>query len=58
MATIAAGLTVSVDGYFVGPDDGPGRGLGLAAARLPRLTDESPGGSESVRVTDLPRRTS
>jgi dihydrofolate reductase len=34
MATIAAGLTVSVDGYFVGPDDGPGRGLGRGGERL------------------------
>jgi dihydrofolate reductase len=33
-ATIAAGLTVSVDGYFVGPDDGPGCGLGKRGERL------------------------
>ena len=33
-ATVTAGLTVSVDGYYAGPDDGPGRGLGVGGERL------------------------
>jgi dihydrofolate reductase len=32
--TVSAGLTVSVDGYYVGPDDGPDRGLGVGGERL------------------------
>ncbi len=28
MGSVIAGITVSVDGYFVGPDDGPDQGLG------------------------------
>jgi len=31
---ITAGLTVSVDGFYVGPDDGPGCGLGVGGERL------------------------
>ena len=34
MGTTSASLTVSVDGYFVGPDDGPGCGLGFGGERL------------------------
>lgn len=34
MATVSAGLTVSVDGYYAGPDDGPGCGLGKGGERL------------------------
>jgi len=38
MSKVIAGITTSVDGYFTGPDDGPGRGLGgrwRAAALYP-----------------------
>jgi len=31
---VAAGITVSVDGYITGPDDGPGCGLGTGGERL------------------------
>lgn len=31
---VVAGITTSVDGYYVGPDDGPGRGLGVGGERL------------------------
>jgi dihydrofolate reductase len=31
---VAAGITVSVDGYITGPDDGPGCGLGIGGERL------------------------
>lgn len=31
---VSASLTVSVDGYFVGPDDRPGCGLGVGGERL------------------------
>ena len=34
MGTVIAGITVSVDGYFVGPDDGPTQGLGAGGERL------------------------
>jgi dihydrofolate reductase len=34
MTKVAAALTVSVDGYYTGPDDGPGRGLGVGGERL------------------------
>lgn len=34
MGKVIAGITVSVDGYFVGPDDGPGQGLGIGGERL------------------------
>jgi len=32
MSKIVAGITISVDGYITGPDDGPGCGLGVAAS--------------------------
>src|SRR5207245_2903104 len=34
MSKIVAGITTSVDGYITGPDDGPGRGLGVGGERL------------------------
>jgi dihydrofolate reductase len=34
MAKVVAGITMSVDGYFAGPDDGPGKGLGEGGERL------------------------
>jgi dihydrofolate reductase len=34
MTKVAAGITVSVDGYITGPDDGPGKGLGEGGERL------------------------
>jgi dihydrofolate reductase len=34
MAKVTAGLTTSVDGYYVGPNDGPGKGLGDGGERL------------------------
>ena len=34
MAKVTAGLTTSVDGYYVGPHDGPGKGLGEGGERL------------------------
>jgi dihydrofolate reductase len=34
MTKVAAGITISVDGYVVGPNDGPGRGLGDGGERL------------------------
>ena len=34
MTKIVAQMTVSVDGYFTGPNDGPGRGLGDGGERL------------------------
>jgi dihydrofolate reductase len=34
MSKIIAGITMSVDGYITGPDDGPGKGLGEGGERL------------------------
>lgn len=34
MSKVIAGITISVDGYFTGPDDGPGCGLGVGGERL------------------------
>jgi dihydrofolate reductase len=34
MAKVTAGLTISVDGYYVGPNDEPGKGLGEGGERL------------------------
>jgi dihydrofolate reductase len=31
---VIAGITTSIDGYYTGPDDGPGRGLGVGGERL------------------------
>jgi dihydrofolate reductase len=34
MSYVQAGITISVDGYIAGPDDGPGCGLGVGGERL------------------------
>lgn len=34
MSRVIAAITTSVDGYFVGPDDRPGQGLGVGGERL------------------------
>ena len=34
MAKVIASITMSVDGYIAGPDDGPGKGLGEGGERL------------------------
>jgi dihydrofolate reductase len=34
MTTVVAAITMSVDGYITGPDDGPGKGLGEGGERL------------------------
>jgi dihydrofolate reductase len=34
MAKVASQITTSLDGYVTGPDDGPGRGLGVGGERL------------------------
>jgi dihydrofolate reductase len=34
MGKVLAGITVSVDGFITGPDDGPGCGLGVGGERL------------------------
>src|SRR5687768_15918406 len=34
MTTVAAGITTSLDGYITGPNDRPGRGLGVGGERL------------------------
>jgi dihydrofolate reductase len=51
MTKVAAGITTSLDGYIVGPNDGPGRGLGDGGERLhywvfggPWSYDEEPRG--------------
>ena len=51
MTKVAAQITTSLDGYIVGPNDGPGRGLGEGGERLhywvfggPWSYDEGPSG--------------
>jgi dihydrofolate reductase len=51
MTQVAAGITISLDGYITGPNDGPGRGLGDGGERLhywvfggPWSYDEEPRG--------------
>jgi dihydrofolate reductase len=34
MTKVLAGITISIDGYIAGPDDGPGQGLGDGGERL------------------------
>jgi dihydrofolate reductase len=34
MTKVLAGITMSVDGFITGPDDGPGKGLGESGERL------------------------
>lgn len=34
MGKVVAAITTSVDGYVAGPDDGPGRGLGVGGERI------------------------
>ena len=34
MGKVIASITVSLDGYVTGPDDGPGNGLGVGGERL------------------------
>lgn len=34
MTKVIAGITTSIDGYITGPDDGPGKGLGVGGERL------------------------
>jgi dihydrofolate reductase len=51
MCKVVAQITTSLDGYVAGPDDGPGRGLGIGGERLhywvfggPWTYDEEPTG--------------
>jgi dihydrofolate reductase len=51
MGRITSGITTSIDGYYVGPNDGPGKGLGEGGERLhywvfggPWSYDEEPRG--------------
>ena len=49
MTSVAAGITTSVDGYITGPDDGPGRGLGVGGERLHYWVFGGPWTYESAR---------
>ncbi|MDF2741959.1 MAG: bifunctional deaminase-reductase domain protein [Actinomycetia bacterium] len=60
MTKVAAGITVSLDGYITGPDDGPGRGLGEGGERLhywvfggPWSYDEEPRGEPTGADKEL-----
>ena len=50
MSKIVAGITTSVDGYVTGPDDGPGRGLGVGGERLHYWVFGGPWSYESTRL--------
>ena len=34
MTKVSAGITISLDGYITGPNDGPGNGLGDGGEQL------------------------
>ena len=60
MTKVAAGITISLDGYITGPDDGPGRGLGEGGERLhywvfggPWSHDEEPRGEPTGADKEL-----
>jgi dihydrofolate reductase len=60
MTRVNAGITISVDGYIVGPNDGPGRGLGDGGERLhywvfggPWSYDEEPRGEPTGADKEL-----
>jgi len=60
MAQVNAGITTSLDGYIVGPNDGPGRGLGDGGERLhywvfggPWSYDEEPRGEATGADKEL-----
>src|SRR6478735_326446 len=46
---VIAGITISVDGYVTGPDDGPGLGLGVGGERMHYWVFGGPWTYESVR---------
>jgi len=50
MSKIVAGITTSVGGYVTGPDDGPGRGLGVSGERLHYWVFGGPWSYESARL--------
>jgi dihydrofolate reductase len=60
MTQVNAGITTSLDGYIVGPNDGPGRGLGDGGERLhywvfggPWSYDEGPRGEATGADKEL-----
>ena len=60
MTKVAAGITISLDGYITGPNDGPGRGLGDGGERLhywvfggPWSYDEDPRGEATGADKEL-----
>jgi dihydrofolate reductase len=60
MTQVNAGITTSLDGYIVGPNDGPGRGLGDGGERLhywvfggPWSYDEEPKGEATGADKEL-----
>jgi dihydrofolate reductase len=60
MTKVAAGITISLDGYVTGPNDGPGRGLGDGGERLhywvfggPWSYDEDPRGEPTGADKEL-----
>jgi hypothetical protein len=60
MTQVNAGITTSLDGYIVGPNDGPSRGLGDGGERLhywvfggPWSYDEEPRGEATGADKEL-----
>ncbi len=49
MTKVTAGITISLDGYITGPNDGPGRGLGDGGERLHHWVFGGPWTYESER---------
>jgi dihydrofolate reductase len=64
MGKVIASITMSVDGYVAGPDDGPGKGLGEGGERLhywvfggPWSYDDEPRGGPSGEAAEFLDRT-
>ena len=57
MSKVVAGITISVDGYITGPDDGPGQGLGVGGERLHYWVFGGPWSYDSPRRGEPPART-
>ena len=57
MSKIVAGITMSVDGYITGPDDGPGQGLGVGGERLHYWVSAGRGTTNPTARARRPART-
>ena len=57
MSKIIAAITMSVDGYITGPDDGPDKGLGEGGERLHYWASAARGAMSTSRRASPTART-